>query len=359
MLLGLAGGGRPPRLHDTASRERIAKCSEMKYISMMARVPARRPARARRQSAPVRAAGAAAFLAALGRDLRARREAQGKSRAALAQQAGLSVRFLAAVEAGGGNLSVLRLEALRRALGLDWDEVFVPDAAAPSGEREVLLQRLGAFLAARSEAELEQAQAWLRGRFTSGEGPLVALLGLRGAGKTSVGRRLARLLGVGFYELDDLVESAAGLRLEQIFELQGQARYRELEHEALGRFLRAHRSGVLATGGGIVTAPETYALLRQRCLTIWLRARPEAHWERVVRQGDRRPMQGNPAAMQELRALLAAREPLYALAQWSCDTHGRSVAAITRELAAKLGPRPPRRRGTGAPASLRLDPSRS
>lgn len=292
------------------------------------------------------AATAPDLLAAVGRRLRRAREARGDSRAQLARRARISERYLAALEAGEGNISLLRLAAVLGALGLDWADVLGGaegpgaspiragrDASHPA--RAGVRRRIEDRLATRSLAELREVETWLGRRFPDHR-PLVALIGLRGAGKSTVGRALARHLGVGFFELDDLVEAEAGLPREQIFELQGPARYRDLEHQALLRFLHRQPAAVLATGGGLVTAPETYARLRAGCLTIWLRARPEEHWERVVRQGDQRPMQGKPAAMQELRSLLAAREPLYALAQITCDTSGRSAASVSRHLATIL-----------------------
>ena len=297
---------------------------------------------------PARLPAEGDLLGGLGRRVRQAREARGDSRRQLGARAQLSERYLAALEAGKGNISILRLRDLLEALGLHWADVLNGDGAAAPGRerrRDALRRAVLARLDERSAEEMLEVQAWLASRFPAAR-PVVALLGLRGAGKSSVGRRLARRLGVRFFELDDLVEEAAGLRLEQIFDLLGPARYRELEFEALRRFLRRREPGVLATGGGIVTASSTYALLRQRCLTVWLRATPEEHWERVVRQGDRRPMQGKPAAMQELRALLAAREPLYSQAQITCDTRGIGLEAVTRRLASTLGP--VRRRGGGS-----------
>ena len=136
------------------------------------------------------------------------------------------------------------------------------------------------------------------------------LLGLRGAGKTTIGKRLARRLRVPFVELYRRVEEAAGLSLDEIFALHGQDYYRRLEREALETVLAQGRPTVVATGGGIVTSGETYALLRRKAVTVWLRADAEDHWNRVVQQGDRRPMADNPGAMAELRRLLVARQPL-------------------------------------------------
>jgi XRE family aerobic/anaerobic benzoate catabolism transcriptional regulator len=163
---------------------------------------------------------------------------------------------------------------------------------------------------------------------------VIALLGLRGAGKSTIGRRLARRLRRPFVELDRRVEEAAGMSLGELFALHGESYYRRLEREALERLLAEARPLVLAAGGGLPASPETYALLRARSLTVWLRAEPEDHWNRVVQQGDRRPMADHPEAMAELRRLLAAREPLYAQAAATIDTSRLGVEgaadAITR-----------------------------
>jgi XRE family aerobic/anaerobic benzoate catabolism transcriptional regulator len=174
---------------------------------------------------------------------------------------------------------------------------------------------------------------------TDGSEPMiVALLGLRGAGKTTVGKRLARKLHVPFVELDRRIEQAADLSLNEVFSLYGEDHYRHLERDALSAILAQRRPMVLATGGGLVTSPQTYALLKQSALTVWLRATPEDHWNRVVRQGDRRPMADHPQAMADLRALLTAREPLYAAADRTIDTTARSVDAIVNDLASKVVP---------------------
>jgi len=163
---------------------------------------------------------------------------------------------------------------------------------------------------------------------------VIALLGLRGAGKSTVGRRLARRLRVPFVELDRRVEEAAGMSLGELFALHGEAYYRRLEREALQRVLADRRPLVLATGGGLPASPETYALLREHALAVWLRAAPEDHWNRVVQQGDRRPMADHPEAMAELRRLLSSREPLYAQAAATVDTSrlgvDGAVEAVTR-----------------------------
>jgi XRE family transcriptional regulator, aerobic/anaerobic benzoate catabolism transcriptional regulator len=235
------------------------------------------------------------LLRSLGQRARARRLERGWTLREVAERSGVSPRFLVQLEAGRGNISVRRLADLAKALEM------TPAAliALPSGPSE----------------------------------PVIALLGLRGAGKTTIGRKLARRLRVPFVELDRRIESTANLSLAEMFALHGEDYYRRLEREALQAVLEDQRPIILATGGGIVTAPETYALLRRSALTVWLRATPEDHWNRVLRQGDRRPMADHPQAMSDLRALLTAREPLYAAASHTIDTSARPIDRIVEEIA--------------------------
>jgi XRE family aerobic/anaerobic benzoate catabolism transcriptional regulator len=243
---------------------------------------------------------AVVLLAELGRRVRDLRAGAGLTLKELSTRSGLSPRFLIQVESGKGNISVRRLLALARALHT------TPAAlvAIPSGST------------------------------------VVALLGLRGAGKTSVGRRLARRLKVPFVELDRRVEEASGLSLGEMFALHGEDYYRRLEHEALERLLDDDRPVVLATGGGLVTSRETWALLRRRAFTVWLRARAEDHWNRLLQQGDRRPMADQPQAMAELRRLLKAREPLYAEAAHTVDTSKLGVEAAAERIEGLVAPSP-------------------
>jgi XRE family aerobic/anaerobic benzoate catabolism transcriptional regulator len=213
----------------------------------------------------------------------------------LAERSGVSVRFLVQLESGQGNISVKRLADLARAFKLSAADLLAEDL--PDAPR------------------------------------VVALLGLRGAGKTTIGKQLARRLRVRFVELDRRIEKAADMSLAELFALYGEEYYRRLERETLAEVLAERRPMVLATGGGIVASPDTYAALKRSAVTVWLRATPEDHWNRVVSQGDRRPMADHPQAMADLRTLLEMREPLYASADHTVDTSGRGVDAIVDDVA--------------------------
>jgi XRE family aerobic/anaerobic benzoate catabolism transcriptional regulator len=236
-------------------------------------------------------------LESLALRVRELRRARGWSRAELARRSGLSLRFLARVESGTGNLSVLRLAWLARALETQTDRLLRPGPGAPR---------------------------------------TVALVGLRGAGKSTVGPRLAARLGWPFLEMDDLITEAAGLSLDQIFELHGEAYYRRLEHETLRHVLARTDRLVLAAAGGVVNEPASWDMLAEHAHVVWLRARPEDHFHRVVSQGDRRPMADHPAAMERLRALLAAREATYSTAHLVVDTSGREPDEVAGEIARAL-----------------------
>jgi XRE family aerobic/anaerobic benzoate catabolism transcriptional regulator len=226
------------------------------------------------------------LLGSLGQRLRAARTERGWTQRELAGRAGLSSRFIAQVEAGQGNIALTRLATLSRALGLRLDQLVGGLEGSPPTECGV-----------------------------------IALLGLRGAGKSALGLELAGRLGVPFVEQDDLVEEAAGMRRAEIFAIHGEDYYTELARRTLDRLLAEAPPGlVLATTGGVVTDPESLEQLRRRARTVWLRARSEDHWRRVLAQGDFRPMQDRPDAFGELERLLARREPLYALAHHTVDT---------------------------------------
>lgn len=232
---------------------------------------------------------AADVLATLARRARLLRQQRTLTLQALAGRSGLSRRFLMDVEAGRGNISVRRLAELARALDVSAAQLLTPDR---DDERP----------------------------------RTIALLGLRGAGKTTIGRQLARRLRMPFVELDQRIAERAGLPLGDLFSLHGEEYYRRLEREALTEVLDADEPAVIAVGGGLVTSPETYALLRGHARTVWLKARPVDYWNRVLRQGDRRPIDEHPHAREALRQLVTRRQPLYARAEVTVDTAGLSPA---------------------------------
>lgn len=239
----------------------------------------------------------AELLKSLGTSVRARRNDLGLTMKTLGARAGVSERFLAQLETGSGNISVARLQDVAEALGTTAAELLAARPESAPGPRRV-----------------------------------IALLGLRGAGKSTLGPAVAQRLGVPFFELDALVAREAGMPLATIFEMHGEAWFRRLELDVLRRFLEEQEGAVLATGGSLVTAEETYDLLRRRATTVWLRARPQDHWDRVLRQGDARPMRNRANAMAELKALLRTRKPLYSLADHVVDTS----SATFEEAAAQV-----------------------
>lgn len=241
------------------------------------------------------------FLESVGHAVRSQRERRGWSRRELASASGVSERFLAQLETGDGNISLRRFAEVAHALGTTPAALLAP-AESPAMTRPI------------------------------------ALLGVRGAGKSTIGAALARKLGMRFVEVDQEIEEATGLALGNVFTLHGEAYYRRVEREVLTRLLADKIPLVLATGGSIVNDPTNYALLKQRAHTVWLRARPEDHWNRVVAQGDQRPMAENPHAFEELRALLAARQKLYARADRTVDTSDRSIKQVVAAIAAELAP---------------------
>ena len=251
---------------------------------------------ARMASTPETRTGSS-LLHALARRVRRLREAKHWSREELSRRSGLSVRFLARVESGDGNISVLRLEAVARALDTTPDRLVLPPSPAVR---------------------------------------IVVLTGLRGAGKSTVGPQLARELDLPFVELDSRIQSSAGLPLPQIFELHGESYYRRLEREAVEEILGGGEPAVVATAGGVVNEPATWERLCDEARVVWLRARPEEHWSRVVAQGDRRPMADNPAAMDQLREMLRSREATYRQAWLTVDTSGKPADEVAREISEAL-----------------------
>lgn len=273
----------------------------------------------------------AAYLAAIGDTVRRTRSGRGMTRKALAQASGVSERYLAELETGSGNASLIVLRKIARAIGVDVGDL-VDSKAEKSGDLEDLIDRLGA-LAPTDVADVAAYVAARFGRLRRQTRHHVALIGLRGAGKTTLGRALAEERGHTFYELDREIERAAGMEIAEIFALQGQAGFRKLELDCLAAIVEHADSSVIATGGSLVTSPKAFNLLRERCVVVWLKATPAEHMKRVLAQGDMRPMADNPMAMDDLKSILDSRAALYARADITLETSRYGVAEAVAELA--------------------------
>jgi len=262
------------------------------------------------------------FLEALGERVRRLRAIRGMTRKSLAQATGVSERHLANLEHGVGNASVMVLLQIARAFNCALAEL-VGDVTTESPEW-LLIREL---LSGRGEPELQCAREALTQLFGSGgQRPnrfqRIALIGLRGAGKSSLGQKLAEDLGYPFVELNREIERVAGCGILEIHNLYGPNAYRRYERRALEEAMQLYPEMVLATPGGLVSEPATYNLLLSHCYTVWLRATPEEHMSRVMAQGDFRPMSGNNEAMADLKRILAGREAFYAKADLTWQTSG-------------------------------------
>ena len=272
-------------------------------------------------------------LQQLGTQIRLLREAKHLSREALAKKADLSPRFLAELELGRGNIAFSRLLDLCAALEIPLATLVAMIPEARSQQVKPASNAYSAILEMLSHCspdELQEARFVLSQRFDNHRKRL-ALIGLRGAGKTTIGRKVATRLRWNFVELDDHIEKAAGLTLQNIFEVQGEDYYRSLEKQTLLKFLNDPEPAVIAAAGGIVSREDTFDLLRRSCLTFWLKADPEDHWNRVLKQ-DPRPITNYPNAFAQLQNLLRQREPLYARANFQIDTSQLSAHQCVRQI---------------------------
>jgi XRE family aerobic/anaerobic benzoate catabolism transcriptional regulator len=258
------------------------------------------------------------------------RNRRGMSRKVLAHHAQVSERYLAQLEAGKGNISIMLLWRIAHALGVPLAEL------VEERERSLDAVLLDNLLERLSPEQWADARNLLLARFGASPSAKrrdrIALIGLRGGGKSTIGSLLATHLGAPFVELDREIESTSGMQLAQMFEMFGQETFRRAERRALETILRTHDAFVLATGGGLVTEAGTFELLLASCLTVWVRADPEAHMRRVIAQGDLRPMADSARAMDDLLAILRSREPLYAKADLVLDTAGKTAEQSFEEL---------------------------
>jgi XRE family aerobic/anaerobic benzoate catabolism transcriptional regulator len=266
------------------------------------------------------------ILIRIGERLRNLRAVRGMSRKALANDAGVSERFLADLESGIGNASILLMNRLADALALPLSEILVSGDAARA-DLNLAVQ----FLSRLNDADLQESRQWLQARFAhhaneNSRLSRIALIGLRGAGKSTLGKRLSEALKYRFVELDWTIEELSGMDSTQIHSMLGQSAYRRYEFAALSALVGGGAEKlVIAAPGSIVSEPETYSYLLANCFSVWIQASPEEHMSRVIAQGDVRPMSGNREAMKDLRRILATREPLYAKADITINTSERTI----------------------------------
>jgi XRE family transcriptional regulator, aerobic/anaerobic benzoate catabolism transcriptional regulator len=264
------------------------------------------------------------YLLMLGERIRELRARRGMTRKILAQQSGVSERYLAQLETGHGNISIILLRQIAQGMAMPLVDL-VRDEPEQPAELTLLIQylsRLPVESLARARGLLENE---LEAAGKAGRRQRVALVGLRGAGKTTLGNMLARQREVPFVELANVIEHEAGTDLSEIFSLYGQAAYRRYERRSLESVLEKHPAFVLVPGGSIVSEPATFDLLLSSCKTIWVRASPEEHMARVVAQGDDRPMKDNQEAMDDLKRILSGRIAMYSKADVVVDTSGKTV----------------------------------
>ena len=262
-------------------------------------------------------------LKSLGDRVRQTRARRGMTRKQLARDSGVSERYLAQIEAGQGNISVLVLRQLAKALNVSVDVLLIEDPEPP-----VELVHTVEFLRRLSPEDLKLAHQLLLDQF-GGVDPAarhrrIALIGLRGAGKSTLGAALAERLEMPFLELDRLIEQESGLTLDLIFDFRGQSGFRQLERQYLEDVIQRYPRFVMATGGSLVSEPGTFERLLSSCFTVWVRTSPEEHMQRVIAQGDMRPMANNRDAMSDLKRILAEREALYSKADIQVDTTART-----------------------------------
>lgn len=276
------------------------------------------------------------FLEQLGQRVRTMRALRGMSRKVLAKVSGISERYIAQLESGKGNVSIVLLRRVSTAMGAHLEDLI------PSGEPSPDWPVIRDLLRKATPNQIAQARDALSGQ---GHGAAhrasfsgIALIGLRGAGKSTLGKMLAKKIGWSFVELNKEIEAQNGLSVAEIIALYGQEGFRRMEQAALGQLLARKELMVLATGGGIVSEPLTFDLVLQSFYTIWLKALPEEHMARVRGQGDLRPMADDRSAMAELRNILLSREPLYARANAVVDTAGLSVDAAAARLNDAVAP---------------------
>lgn len=274
------------------------------------------------------------LLTFLGKRVRELRSRRGMTRKQMSQEADVSERHLAQLESGEGNISVVLLQRIAAALGVP-----IADLFAPQTEEHTEKNLIQKFLERLPENRLEDVVSRLIRDFGQEEKARrlrIALIGMRGAGKSTLGSMLAKEMGNRFVELDNEIEKDTGMPLDEIFSLYGQSGFRAIEKRTLERVVKENGRAVISVGGGVVSEKETFDFLLSHCYTVWIKARPEEHMSRVMAQGDFRPMAANNQAMEDLRTILEVREPLYRKADLFLDTSGTSVDESFAQLKSAL-----------------------
>jgi XRE family transcriptional regulator, aerobic/anaerobic benzoate catabolism transcriptional regulator len=271
------------------------------------------------------------YLAELGNRVRKARAQRGMTRKDLARDSAVSERYLAQLENGQGNISIVLLRQVAHAMNVEIADL-VREGEAWPGELHLIIEQLSQL----APDDLDRAHHMLSDLFGTRQGRArrIALIGLRGSGKSTLGRLLADNFSNKFIELATEIERDAGISANEIFSLSGQVGYRRQERRVLEKILQEQSSVVIETGGGLVAEAANYDLLLGSCYTVWLRASPAEHMERVMAQGDTRPMADNKEAMQDLQHILDGRDALYRKADAIVDTSGREVEDCLAELTA-------------------------
>ena len=271
------------------------------------------------------------YLKLLGERVRETRARRGMTRKILARDSEISERYLAQLETGQGNISILLLRQIAGALDIPVEALVLEGPEPP-----VDLVHITEFLRRLPAAELVEARRLLVQHFgrvdLEARRGRIAMIGLRGAGKSTLGAMLAHRLEVPFIELDRLIEQESGVGLSAIFDLYGQGGFRRLERRCLDQVIERHPRFVLATGGSLVSEPATFERLLTMCFTVWLRATPEEHMQRVIAQGDMRPMADNRESMSDLKRILEVRGPRYRKADTAINTSNHAVKECLQSL---------------------------
>ena len=281
------------------------------------------------------------YLAKLGQEVRKLRQRRGITLKRLAQLSGLSDRFLIEVEKGKANPSLTSVINLADALQTSLTDLLPGDNQTKTQESDTSVKQVLALLKNRPDEQISRIVSCLSSYFDGSKGPHISLIGMRGAGKTTVGNILARSLKVPFYELDALIVKDTGLSLREIFDLEGENYYRAVEERILERVLKK-TPGVIAAGGGLVMNPNSLLRLKLHTFVVWLQAAPETLIDRVQTGTDRRRLSAHPEVRKQLKAILDRRTPYYAQADLVVSTTDKSADAISKTIinALKSSPNP-------------------